>query len=98
MPPNKPDWINAVKPLANWKNEKKIKTIILNATSDNDPAEIRDMIKYYYERKNIRWVLLCGDAEDGLIPIRKVYNPDGATKDIDYATSPKLKPTDHYHL
>ncbi|MFX1392023.1 MAG: C25 family cysteine peptidase [Promethearchaeota archaeon] len=80
VPPNKPDFVKAVEPLAEWKNDKGVKTIILNDTTGfygRDKAEkIRNMIKYYYERENIRWVLLAGDAQDDLIPIRKVYNPD----------------------
>ncbi len=71
---------NACKPLMDWKNEKGVKTIILSNYSSypgEDPQEkIRNMIKYYYERENVQWVLLCGDAEPGLIPIREVYNPD----------------------
>ncbi len=94
LPPNKPDFVKAVEPLAEWKNEKGVKTIILNDTtgfSGRDEAEkIRNMIKYYYERENIRWVLLCGDAQSNLIPIREVYNPDPSGE-------PASKPTDFYY-
>lgn len=96
-PPNRPDFVKAVEPLAEWKNLKGVKTIILNDTSgfSGDEAEkIRNMIKYYYERENIRWVLLCGDAEPGLIPIRTVFNDDtGEESGLDAA----LKPTDFYY-
>lgn len=80
--PNRTDFINAVKPLANWKNEKGVKTIILSNFSlyggvgDDDAEKIRKMIKSYYEKENIQWVLLAGDAQNDLIPIREVYNPD----------------------
>jgi len=104
VPPNKPGFVKAVEPLAEWKNEKGVKTIILNDTTrfyGRDKAEkIRNMIKYYYERENIRWVLLCGDAQDDLIPIRKVYNPDvyrwgGAPNEID--GDDFYKATDYYY-
>ncbi|MFX1573246.1 MAG: C25 family cysteine peptidase [Promethearchaeota archaeon] len=102
--PNRSDFINTIKPLADWKNEKGVKTIILSNYSlyngVDDANSIRNMIKTYYEKENIKWVLLAGDAQDDLIPIRKVYNPDvlrwgeGAKESIpgDY-----YKPTDFYY-
>ncbi len=102
--PNDTDFINAVKPLMEWKNEKGVKTIILSNFSlyeGRDTAEkIRNMIKEYYEKENIRWVLLAGDAQDDLIPIRKVYNPDvlrwedGRTETVG---DEYYKPTDFYY-
>ena len=93
---------NAVKPLRDWKNEKGVKTIILNNYSlygDGDTAEdIRDMIKFYYEKENIQWVLLCGDAESGLIPIREVLNDDvGFWGESERVGSDDYKPTDFYY-
>ena len=93
---------NAVKPLRDWKNEKGVKTIILNNYSlygDGDPAEdIRDMIKFYYEKENIQWVLLCGDVESGLIPIREVLNDDvGFWDESEKVGSADYKPTDYYY-
>ena len=96
---------NAAKPLMNWKNEKGVKTVILNNYSlygNGDDAEnIRNMIKYYYERENVQWVLLCGDTEPGLIPIREVYNPDVIdVKQGDHESpgfSDEYKPTDFYY-
>jgi len=102
------DFVNAVTPLMDWKNEKGVKTIILNNFSlypgDDNATKIRNMIKSYYETENIQWVLLAGDAQDDLIPIRKVYNPDvydynqlfvrseSESVGIDY-----YKPTDFYY-
>ncbi|MFX1502363.1 MAG: C25 family cysteine peptidase [Promethearchaeota archaeon] len=78
--PDNQNFIDAVKPLMEWKNEKGVKTVILSNFSlygGFDNAEkIRNMIKEYYQKHNIRWVLLAGDTENSLIPIRKVYNPD----------------------
>jgi len=93
---------NAVKPLRDWKNEKGVKTIILNNYSlygDGDTAEdIRDMIKFYYEKENIQWVLLCGDVEPGLIPIREVLNDDvGFWGQAEKVGSADYKPTDYYY-
>ncbi|MFX1567172.1 MAG: C25 family cysteine peptidase [Promethearchaeota archaeon] len=102
--PNKTDFIDAVKPLMEWKNEKGVKTIILSNFSlyegVDDAEKIRNMIKSYYETENIQWVLLAGDAQDDLIPIRYVYNPDvdrygdGRTETVG---DNEYKPTDYYY-
>ncbi|MFW9827468.1 MAG: C25 family cysteine peptidase, partial [Candidatus Thorarchaeota archaeon] len=102
--PNRSDFIEAVKPLAEWKNEKGVKTIILSNFSlyeGVDNAEkIRNMIKFYYQNENIRWVLLAGDAQSDLLPIRYVFNPDvqiwgqGQTETVG---DEELKPTDFYY-
>jgi hypothetical protein len=102
--PNDQDFIDALKPLMDWKNEKGLKTIILSNFSlyqGIDNAEkIRNMIKSYYEKENIKWVLLAGDAQEDLIPTRNVYNPDvlrwggGRTETI---PGENYKPTDFYY-
>ncbi|MFW9900714.1 MAG: C25 family cysteine peptidase, partial [Candidatus Thorarchaeota archaeon] len=102
--PNRTDFINAVKPLMEWKNAKGVKTIILSNFSlydgVDDAEKIRNMIKTYYETENIRWVLLAGDAQDDLIPIRYVYNPDvlrygkGRSETVG---DNEYKPTDYYY-
>ncbi len=101
--PNKTDFVDTLKPLMDWKNEKGVKTIILSNFSDydgrDDPEKIRTMIKSYYDEENIRWVLLAGDAQNDLIPIREVYNPDV----VRYVGSESsgmdnyYKPTDYYY-
>jgi len=101
--PNNTEFINAVNPLKNWKNEKGVKTIVLSNFSlyeGIDNAEkIRNMIKSYYTEENIRWVLLAGDAQDDLIPIREVYNPDTVrwTNTNPEIGSEDYKPTDFYY-
>ena len=103
--PNKTDFIDALKPLRDWKNEKGVNTIILSNFSAyegiDDAARIRNMIKTYYENENIQWVLLAGDAQDDLIPIRNVYNPDvyRVTEGIRSETvgGEFYKPTDFYY-
>jgi hypothetical protein len=104
VPNGNQEFVNAVKPLAEWKNQKGVKTLILSNYSSypgkDGPEKIRNMIKYYYERENIRWVLLAGDAQDNLIPIRYVYNPDvlrygqGKSESVGNETH---KPTDFYY-
>jgi len=101
--PNDQNFIDAATPLMNWKNEKGVKTVILSNFSlyegDDNAEKIRNMIKWYNERENIRWVLLAGDAQNNLIPIREVYNPDT----IEYGGSEYgsyneyYKPTDYYY-
>ncbi|MFX1376025.1 MAG: C25 family cysteine peptidase [Promethearchaeota archaeon] len=104
--PNKVNYINAVEPLMDWKNEKGVKTIILSNWSaygdmgDDNATRIRKMIKSYYEEENIQWVLLAGDVQSDSIPIRYVYNPDvlrwgeGRTETV---PGEYLKPTDFYY-
>jgi hypothetical protein len=100
--PNISGFINALEPLKNWKNEKGVKTIIASNYSKYegvDKAEkIRNLIKDYYERDNIRWVLLAGDAQEDLIPIRYVYNPDTVIlEDRENVGNAYYKPTDFYY-
>lgn len=104
--PNQTDFIEAVTPLMEWKNEKGLKTIILSNFSKypgrDDAEKIRNMIKSFYEKEDIKWVLLCGDAEESStgIPIRYVYNPD--VRDVDLGDHEAVggdiyKPTDYYY-
>lgn len=87
-------------PLAEWKNKKGVKTIIATNYSAYEGVDtqekIRNMIRSYYEREDLQWVLIAGDTD--IIPIREVYNPDvvlaGEHEDVggDY-----YKPTDYYY-
>ena len=102
--PDNQSFIDAVTPLMEWKTEKGVKTIILSNFSlypgIDDAEKIRNMIKWYHNKENIRWVLLAGDAQDDLIPIRKVYNPDvlrwedGRSETVG---GEYYKPTDYYY-
>jgi hypothetical protein len=101
--PDNSNFINELIPLADWKNSKGVKTIILSNYSSyqgNDDAErIRHMIKDYYEKYKIRWVLLAGDTD--IIPIRYVYNPDVVVVgegESEYSSWDDVyKPTDFYY-
>ena len=107
--PNDTNFIDELIPLMEWKNQKGVKTIILSNFSEytgSDNAEkIRNMIKEYHENENIQWVLLAGDVEEDLIPIRYSYNPDTIViseySDIpisEYSNwNEYLKPTDFYY-
>ncbi|MHA2430619.1 MAG: C25 family cysteine peptidase [Promethearchaeota archaeon] len=103
--PDDEDFINAVSPLVQWKNNKGLKTIILSNFSEysgrDDAERIRNMIKSYYERENIKWILLTGDAQENLIPIRNVYNPDvvivGGDESEYLSWDDYYKPTDYYY-
>jgi len=101
---NDSSFVDSVLPLMNWKNEKGVKTIILSNYSEYDgrdkAEQIRNMIKDYYEKEDIQWVLLAGDAEESLIPIRKVYNPDVVvvSGESEYSNwDDYYKPTDYYY-
>ncbi len=103
--PNNPEFINETDSLANlakWKNKKGVKTVILSNFSlydgRDDAERIRNMIKSYYAKENIQWVLLIGDTD--ILPVRMVYNPDvlrfgeGKTETI---SGEYYKPTDFYY-
>jgi hypothetical protein len=101
---NDSSFVDAATPLMVWKNEKGVKTIILSNYSEyegRDKAEkIRNMIKDFYEKENIKWVLLASDAENDLIPIRNVYNPDVVVvgDESEYLSyDDYYKPTDFYY-
>jgi len=97
-----------LEPLKDWKDEKGVKTVILSRSNfslyegRDDAEKIRNMIKSYYEKENIQWVLLAGDAGSGNneLPIRMVYNPDvlrwggGRAETI---SGEYYKPTDFYY-
>lgn len=100
--PNDPDFLKALEPLAKWKNEKGVKTLIVSNFSlykGVDTAEkIRNMIKDYYSKGDLEWVLLAGDAQDNLIPTRYVYNPDTIRyEQAESVGDSHLKPTDYYY-
>ena len=100
--PNDSQFLNALEPLKEWRDSIGVKTQILANFSEYDgvdtPEKIRTMIKDFYERENIRWILLAGDAEESLIPIRYVYNPDTVLADgTEIVGSSTLKPTDFYY-
>ncbi|MHA1194292.1 MAG: C25 family cysteine peptidase [Promethearchaeota archaeon] len=102
--PNDANFINELIPLMEWKNQKGVKTIILSNFSEyagaDNAEKIRNMIKDYHERENIQWVLLAGDAEEGIIPIRYSYNPDTVvvSGQTEYSTWDEYyKPTDFYY-
>jgi len=101
--PNDSQYIDAVKPLKEWRDSIGVKTQILSNFSEYDGVDtaekIRNMIKEFYDKENIRWVLLAGDAEESLIPIRYVYNPDTVDYDATEHSSwnEYYKPTDFYY-
>ena len=101
---NDSSFIDAVTPLTEWKNQKGVKTIILSNFSSYEGKDkeerIRNMIKDFYEKEKIQWVLLAGDTEENLIPIREVYNPDVVEVggESEYSTwDDDYKPTDFYY-
>jgi len=108
VPEGNQEFIDAVEPLKEWKNQKGVKTMILSNYSSYEGVDaqeqIRNMIKTYYESDGIRWVLLAGDAQNSLIPIREVYNPDTirANEEFEGFFSESVgneyyKPTDYYY-
>jgi len=101
--PNDSQYIDAVGPLKEWRDSIGVKTQILSNFSEYDGVDtaekIRNMIKEFYDKENIQWVLLAGDAEESLIPIRYVYNPDTVEYEGTEHSSwnEYYKPTDFYY-
>ncbi len=100
-PPDKLNFTTILTPLAEWKNQKGVKTQILTNYSSypgvDTQEKIRNMIKSYYSSEKVQWVLLAGDTD--LIPIRYVYNNDVVP--LGQSESSELdnyfKPTDFYY-
>ncbi len=101
--PNDSQYIDAVGPLKEWRDSIGVKTQILSNFSEYDGVDtaekIRNMIKEFYDKENIQWILLAGDAEESLIPIRYVYNPDTVEYEGTEHSSwnEYYKPTDFYY-
>lgn len=100
--PDNSGFLETLEALADWKTQKGVKALIVSNFSlyegEDTPEKIRNLIKDYYERGNLEWVLLAGDAQENLIPTRYVYNPDT----VRYEQSESLgdlyqKPTDYYY-
>ncbi|NLJ82584.1 MAG: hypothetical protein GX330_05605 [Bacteroidales bacterium] len=65
-------------PLKAWKIRKGIKTEILttsyiydNYAGATNQLKIKNCLKYYYENKNLKWVLLGGD--NTIVPVQGCY-------------------------
>jgi len=99
-PPDKPNFTTILTPLAEWKNQKGVKTQILTNYSSypgvDTQEKIRNMIKSYHSSEKVQWVLLAGDTD--LIPIRYVYNNDvDPLGERETVGDKYLKPTDFYY-
>jgi len=90
---DKQNYIDAITPLMNWKNKKGLKTIILdNYTSysgNSDEERLRNMIISFYNKEDIKWVLLAGDVPDPPlttygIPIKNINNPSLGDEPTDF--------------
>jgi hypothetical protein len=96
-------WVDAIKPLAEWKTRKGVPAYIATVESiDSSYAgrdlawKIREFIKDCYRKWETRYVLLAGDV--GYIPTRYIHNPDTAEGDplLPFFDG-TYKPTDWYY-
>ncbi|MBN1824673.1 MAG: hypothetical protein JW958_00320 [Candidatus Eisenbacteria bacterium] len=77
------DFLDAVAPLVDWKNQKGIRTVLLDvAAVGSTPEEIHATIRSVYDEGDLSYVLLVGDADR--IPSFSVGTPSGPA-DPDYA-------------
>jgi len=93
-------WRDALSDLVDLRT-KSFKTLVYNAENiiqyheGRDNAEkIRNFLQELYIYHNLKFVLLVGDVNH--IPIRYVFNPDGANDD-QYGFNETYKPTDLYY-
>ncbi len=86
-----------LKPLAEWKSQKGLRTLILNVddittdySGDDEPEKIKNCINDFYLNNQTTWVLLAGDFD--MVPTREAYAleiypefpSDGDTVSCDY--------------
>jgi len=88
------DLAETLKPLAEWKSQKGLRTIIMSVKdiskdfSGSDlPEKIKNCINDFYLNNQTTWVLLAGDIDT--VPTRDAYAPeyyvaDGNTVSCDY--------------
>ncbi|MDR1345724.1 MAG: C25 family cysteine peptidase [Bacteroidales bacterium] len=83
------DFVEAVQPLAEWKNQRGISTAVVPLSEvGNNSASIRNYLLNYYSEHNLAWVILVGDAAQ--MPPYKIRD---ALCDNHYAD---LAGNDHY--
>ncbi len=88
------DMTETLKPLAEWKSQKGLSTIIMSVKDISKdfegtdlPEKIKNCINDFYLNKQTTWVLLAGDVDT--VPTRDAYAPeyflaDGDTVSCDY--------------
>jgi hypothetical protein len=80
---------NDMMPLVNWKNQKGIKTTIVNvSTIGNTSGQIDNFIQAFYDSTDLAYVLLVGDAAQVATPYAS-----GGSSDPSYA---KVAGNDNY--
>jgi len=60
-------YVEAVKPLADWKNKRGLVTEIVEfsaSTTGNNAEDLQEYIRLYYQQKGLTFLLLVGDAND----------------------------------
>ena len=85
---------DALIPLAEWKSQKGLRTLIMSVEDISDdfpgidlPEKIKNCIEDFYSKNQTTWVLLAGDFDT--VPTREAYAPedyiyDGDTVSCDF--------------
>lgn len=73
---------------------KTVEEITMEYDGVDDQEKIRNFIRDAYDNHQTKWVLLAGDVEQ--VPIRYLYDVDGAEKDINQLYEDRL-PSDVYY-
>ena len=86
--------VETLKPLAEWKSQKGLRTLIMNVEDISKdfpgtdlPEKIKNCINDFYSNNQTIWVLLAGDFDT--VPTREAYAPedypyDGDTVSCDF--------------
>jgi len=83
------DFRPAIEPLAAWKRSQGIPTTVVNiSTIGNNPTKLKGFIQAFYNRRNLSYVLLVGDALE-------IYPPSSNSASAD-PTLALVDGNDHY--
>ncbi len=83
--------VETLKPLAEWKSQKSLRTLIISVEDISDdflgtdlPEKIKNCIKDFYSNNQTTWVLLAGDFDT--VPTREAYAPEDFEWDGDFVS------------
>ena len=83
--------VKTLKPLAEWKSQKGLRTLIISVEDISDdflgtdlPEKIKNCIEDFYSNNQTTWVLLAGDFDT--VPTREAYAPEDFEWDGDFVS------------
>ncbi len=73
------DFIDAIEPLAEWKNKKGIRTEIVDVADIGNSSAIKTFVKNYYDSTDLKYLLLVGDYQQ--VPNAVSISPEDGSSD-----------------